>query len=137
MRESIAAPDTSPAEGSVWRVPALLAGDALAIAGTALVGLLSHGMSADLPPDLLRVGAPFLLGWLAAAALAGAYRPAPPSRFLARTALAWALGIGLGLVLRNTLFGESWSPTFAVVSYLTHGIALLGWRALYARIASG
>ena len=113
--------------------PLLVAGDVLALVAVVLVGLSSHRQLGQLLPDLARVATPFVLGWLVAAGLAGVYRTGlRRGDFMLRSVAAWAGGVGLGLLLRNTVFGSQFSPAFAVVSYLTNGIAVLGWRAAYS-----
>ncbi|MDP9380369.1 MAG: DUF3054 domain-containing protein [Chloroflexota bacterium] len=113
----------------------LVLGDVLALAAFIAVGLANHNRTENLLADITRIGAPFLLGWFALAALLGAYRPAQGrGSFMLRSALAWALGIGAGLLLRNTVFGSNFSPIFAIISYVFTGLFLIGWRGLYALI---
>lgn len=114
--------------------PLLLIGDILALVAFLVVGLANHDRTDNLIADVTRIGAPFLLGWLAVALLIGAYRTTGgPRAFLLRSVLTWALGIGLALVLRNTVFGGTFSLVFAIISYVFNGIFLLGWRAVFSR----
>ncbi len=113
----------------------LVLGDVLALAAFIAVGLANHNRTENLIADITRIGAPFLLGWFVVAALLGAYRPVQGrGNFMLRSALAWVLGIGVGLLLRNTVFGSNFSPVFAIISYVFTGLFLLGWRGLYALI---
>ena len=40
---------------------------------------------------------------------------------------------GVGLLIRSLAFGQPFSPTFALVSLVTNGALLVGWRMLYAK----
>lgn len=113
----------------------LLIGDIVALVAFIVVGLANHDRTNNLVADVASIGAPFLIGWLVVAALVGAFRATGGARsFLLRSVLAWALGIGLALVLRNTVFGHTFSPVFAVIAYVFNGIFLLGWRAVFSRL---
>ena len=115
-------------------LPVLLSGDVLALLAFVLVGLSSHQMTSNVAANLMRIAAPLLIGWFAVAPLIGAYRlPGPGTRgaFLLRSVLAWPLGIGVGLLLRNTVFGSPFSPVFAIITLGFTGLFLLGWRALF------
>lgn len=111
----------------------LLVGDLVALVAVVLLGFNTHNIGENVVLNLLRVLAPFVIGWVAVAALVGAYRPSGGRvAFLGRSALGWLLGIGLALVLRNTVFGSTFAPVFAAVAYAVNGLFLLGWRAVYA-----
>lgn len=115
----------------------LAAGDVVAILLFPLLGRGSHGL--DESPALLvaRVGAPFVIGWFAAALPLGAYTPGlvrTPRAFMLRSAIAWLLGVVVvGLLLRNTVFGEEFKAPFAGIVSLFTGTFLLGWRGAYVR----
>ncbi len=122
------------------RLIPLALGDVVALMLFIAVGLANHDMTENLVADVLRIGAPFLIGWFVAALAVGAYSPAftlEPRTFMLRSALAWVIGIGLALLLRNTVFGEDWSLVFAIIAYVFNGLFLLGWRAVYARMSRG
>ena len=73
----------------------LVAGDLVALALFATIGLLSHHgevSATGYARDLL----PIAGGWLAAAAAFGTYRRRSPARLLA----AWAAGIPVGIAVR-------------------------------------
>ena len=102
---------------------ALLLDTALLLLFAAL-GRRSHDESGTVVP-VLTTAAPFLLGWLSAAALLRLDR-APRS---ARAALhVWLLGIPLGLALRALLFGRGVAPSFVAVALAFTAVTLLGWR---------
>ena len=49
---------------------------------------------------------------------------------------AWLPACGVGLLIRSLAFGQSFAPTFALISLVTNGVLLAGWRTLYARLLS-
>lgn len=89
--------------------------DALAIGLFVLTGLRSHGTLDEF--GLQRNLPAFLAGWFVAALLTGVYRAQPPKWSLP---VAWALGVTLGIALRNLLIGRGLfgtiSPVFWVIS---------------------
>jgi len=95
--------------------------DALAIGLFVLAGLRSHGTLDEF--GLQRNLPAFLVGWFVAAIVAGVYRAQPPKWSLP---VAWALGVTLGIMLRNWLIGRGLlgtiSPVFWVISLA--GVAL-------------
>jgi len=95
--------------------------DALAIGLFVLTGLRSHGTLDEF--GLQRNLPAFLVGWFVAALLAGVYRAQPAKWSLP---IAWAMGVTLGIMLRNLLIGRGLfgtiSPVFWVISLA--GVAL-------------
>jgi hypothetical protein len=92
--------------------------DALAVLLFVLVGLRSHGTLDEF--GLQRNLPAFLVGWFAAALLAGVYRAQPPKWSLP---IAWALGVTLGIMLRNYLIGRG---LFGTISPVFWAISLAG-----------
>ena len=113
---------------------ALAAGDLAAILLFVAVGEYTHGYNPLV--DVGRVAgtfAPFLLGWLPVASLAGLYSgdTGGLGRTLAVTALSWVLAVVVAQGLRATdLFHGDAAVTFAIVSMLIGGVLLSIWRAL-------
>jgi hypothetical protein len=103
-----------------------LPGDVLAVLALVLVGTVEHGSLS--PQRYAGVLLPFLVGWLAAAPLVGAYssRAAESSRAaLVLAAGSWLAGDLVGQLLRNTsLFPGNADPAFFLVMFVV-GTALL------------
>ena len=138
---SIDRPERARAHGR-WRDGALLAaGDALAFLIFSALGRASHSAAAGLDAilQIAETAAPFAISWYAVAPFAGVYRSEiahQPRRMLARTALAWLLAWPLGLLLRALIRQTSIPLSFAVVTLITNMLLLLGWRGLFAWLAS-
>jgi hypothetical protein len=127
--------------GSRWRPLLLLAGDIVAIIIFAAIGRRSHGEAAGLAAayEVLRTAAPFVLGWLLVAPFAGAFRSAPAgdrrTQLLAmarRVGLAWLLAWPVGLALRAFMLDRGIPISFAIVTLISNGIILGGWRTLFS-----
>jgi len=107
-------------------VTRFLPGDVLAVLALVLVGTVEHGSLS--PQRYAGVLLPFLVGWLAAAPLVGAYssRAAESSRAaLVLAAGSWLAGDLVGQLLRNTsLFPGNADPAFFLVMFVV-GTALL------------
>jgi hypothetical protein len=124
----------------VRRSALLAAGDVLAFHAITAVGLLSHGQlnSLDQVPHLVEVAMPFAAGWLLAAPFLGVFRAdvaALPRRMLARTAVAWLIACPIGLLLWSLVRQRPIQPAFAIVTFLTNLVVLLGWRVAFALLA--
>jgi hypothetical protein len=123
------------------RAVALAAGDLAAFNIVTAIGLLSHGGLASLGrlAESALIATPFAAGWLAVAPLLGAFRADvvdQPRRMLARTALAWLVALPIGLLLWSQVRGRPVQPAFAIVTFITNLIALLGWRGAFAWLAA-
>ena len=111
----------------------LVVGDILSLVLWVVVGLESHEMTSNVIMDVLRVSAPFVIGWFAAAYWTGAYRVGEGrARFMGRTALTWIAAVAIGLLLRATIFGSGFVLTFALVTLVVTGVFTLGWRMIAA-----
>lgn len=93
----------------------------------AALGRRTHDEGSPIGGTLV-VAAPFVIGYLAAAA---AVRLDRRPVEIARGAAVWALGIPVGLLLRGTAFDRGLAPAFVAVAILTTGVFLVGWRAAY------
>jgi hypothetical protein len=107
-------------------VVAALAVDALLLLAFAALGRRSHDEASGVL-ETLRVAAPFLAGWLLAAAVTGLVRrPLGPGTAVR----AWAVGLPGGLLLRGVT-GGGLAPAFVVVALVVNLATLVGWRVLH------
>lgn len=113
----------------------LALGDLAAIATFVVAGEISHGVSPiGQFPTVLDTFAPFLLGWLVVAPLAGVYargiatRPRTALPLVAWTWVAAALA-GQGLRATSLFHGGAALP-FVIVSIGVGMSLLVGWRSL-------
>ncbi|MCS6883221.1 MAG: DUF3054 domain-containing protein [Oscillochloridaceae bacterium] len=119
------------------RTAILVAGDVLALLLFAAIGRRSHGEAAG-PGAILevaRTAAPFILGWLIAATLAGAYTPARtrgPGAMALATLIGWTGGLLLGAVFRALMIGRFSPMSFYVITFLVALAILGGWRGVFA-----
>ena len=100
-----------------------------------VVGELNHGISPlGNPLRVLDTFAPFLVGWLVASVLAGAYRLRAFRGVASAASVAGLTWIGaalLGQLLRGTaLFHGELTLAFTMVSVLVGLCLLVPWRAL-------
>ena len=120
-------------ENSDRNAAILIAGDGVAFVAFAVVGLSGHERQVSLA-GMMRSGLPFLLAWLPFAWGLGLFRPSwLTSKAWQSVLIAWLPACGVGLLIRSLAFGQSFSPTFALVSLVTNGALLVGWRTLYAK----
>ena len=118
------------------RVATLVAGDLVAFNVVTAIGLLSHGelTGLDTLGQVVLVAAPFAIGWFLIAPFAGAFRAdiaGQPRRILPRTALAWLIALPIGLLLWSLIRQKQIQPAFAVVTFITNLVVLLGWRGVF------
>jgi hypothetical protein len=121
-----------------FRAPlSLLVGDLVVICAVLTWGTVDHHGVAILGSVgyVAETLAPFVVGWLVVAAIAGVYVDRPSSRAtLARLGVAWIAAAVVGAGIRATpLFHGSAEPIFVAVVAGTVGIALLGWRTVALR----
>lgn len=147
MRETIPSAATPPPATSEaparrvfsWRLPLLVAGDALCFVIFAGQGLRSHQEGQGLG-DVLATAYPFALAWFLVAPFLGAYRRRSvargPVRALASAELAWLGAYPAALLARWALGPDHKLPvSFAVVILLANAVLLGAWRMLFAFIA--
>jgi hypothetical protein len=119
------------------RVATLVAGDLIAFNIVTSIGLLSHGelTGLDALGQVVIVAAPFAIGWFLIAPFAGAFRAdiaGQPRRILPRSTLAWLIALPIGLLLWSLIRQKEIQPAFAVVTFITNLVVLLGWRGVFA-----
>ncbi|MCC6832326.1 MAG: DUF3054 domain-containing protein [Thermoleophilia bacterium] len=100
--------------------------DLVAVVAFAALGRRSHG---EALAGTLVVAAPFAIGAAVGWVVARAWRdPLAPSV----GAVVWLGAAVAGLALRGAVFGRGLAPSFMVVSILTLGALIMGWRAVAA-----
>ncbi len=112
----------------------LIAGDVIAMVLWVALGLASHRMSDNWFQNVVRIVAPFLIGWVVVAPFTRVYDLGAlrrPFTFMRRSATCWFLATILGLALRATLFGSGFVPVFAAVTLVVTAVLVLGWRAVF------
>jgi hypothetical protein len=122
-------------------IATLAAGDLVAFNVVTAIGLLSHGQLTGLDAlgEVATIAAPFAIGWFIVAPFAGAFRDdiaGRPRRILPRAALAWLIALPIGLLLWSLIRQKPVQPAFAVVTFITNLIVLLGWRGVFAWLAA-
>jgi len=120
------------------RLVVLLPGDVLALALFVLAGSLRHNAEPWVYPERFAlVLAPFLVGWLVAAPLLGAYSrwERVSRRWAVGLALAaWPVAVAVAMALRATAtFPGDAAPTFYLVAVAFGAVALAAWRAVAPR----
>jgi hypothetical protein len=136
--------DRSPptrATPDLRRTGALVAGDLIAFHVVTAIGLLSHSELTGLGAlgEIVQIATPFAAGWFVVAPFLGAYRAEvaeQPRRGLPRLALAWLIALPIGLLLWSLVRQKTVQPAFAVVTFITNLIVLLGWRGAFALLAA-
>ena len=123
------------------RIAILVAGDLVAFNVVTAIGLLSHGELTGFEAlgQVIIVAAPFAIGWFLIAPFAGVFRSdiaGQPRRILPRAALAWLIALPIGLLLWSLIRQKPIQPAFAVVTFITNLIVLLGWRGVFAWLAA-
>lgn len=117
----------------------LALGDIVVLVGLLSVGSLRHGIDPFAQPlHIAETVAPFLLGWLIAAPLVGAYAPnvfQSQRMNIGLTIAAWVPAVVIGATLRATSYFQGNSPLTFVAVTLGFGTVFLGvWRALAIRL---
>jgi uncharacterized membrane protein YbjE (DUF340 family) len=108
-----------------WIGPAVV--DVVSVLVFAVAGRNAHDESSG-ASTVITIAAPFLIG-LAAGWIASANARRAPTAI--RTGvLLWVTTVGLGLVLRRTVWDRGTALSFVIVATLVLGALLVGWRAM-------
>lgn len=115
----------------------LALGDLFVLVGFFVLGELSHGVSPIASPLVVAdTIAPFLIGWVVAALVVGAYAPGATRTVrvaVLRAAGAWVGAAAIGLALRATPLFHGVSPlSFALVVTGIGVVFFSAWRAAVA-----
>lgn len=105
--------------------------DLLLVVVFAAIGRRNHDEGGGLI-ETLTVAAPFLIGYVLAAAAFRLDRAPTDVRRALKVAVA---GVGIGLVLRGVVFGRGLAPAFVVVAVITITALIVGWRIVATGIA--
>lgn len=122
------------------RTAALVAGDVLLIAGLLAWGSTFHDIHfVEYPWHVTQTILPFVIGWLLAAPLAGAYSREARSGPVVAAVYGfgtWVPASLIGLLLRDTPYLVGSAPlSFALVIVGLGGITVAGWRLLFATVS--
>ena len=133
-------PRRASATPDLRRTAALAAGDLVAFNIVTAIGLLSHGelTGFDRIVEIVTIATPFAAGWFVVAPFLGAFQgeiATQPKRSLPRVALAWLIALPIGLLLWSIVRQKSVQPAFAIVTFITNLVVLLGWRGAFAWLA--
>ncbi|WP_137283401.1 DUF3054 domain-containing protein [Halorussus salinisoli] len=117
----------------------LALGDLLVLASFLTAGSLSHGYDPiTMPGRVAGTIAPFLVGWVVAALVVGAYAPGATRTVqtaVTRVTGTWVLASAIGLALRSTAFFHGDAPlSFALVVTGIGTVSFSAWRALVASL---
>ncbi len=114
----------------------LAVGDLLAILGVLTYGMIQH--STFSPERALSVYAPFLIGWIVAATLIGAYAAGAAESAKAAVPLgirSWVLAALIGFGLRWTpVFDGGLDAIFVGITLVLTGVLLGGFRWLFFKL---
>ena len=112
---------------AIW-IPPLL--DLLVVTGFVLVGRRSHDEGESLA-GVLGVWWPFAAGLGLSGVLSGAWWY--PFAWM-RVVGLWLGTVAVGMILRISIPGRDFKPSFVIVTTLFFGLGMLGWRAIARRL---
>jgi hypothetical protein len=107
--------------------------DVVVVLGFVIVGRDSHELDGGFV-DVLRVAAPFLAGVAVGRIVAGS-RWNPVS--VPAGVVVVLCTVGIGMILRGTVFGDGTAATFIAVAAAFFGAGMLGWRLVVWRMSAG
>ena len=112
----------------------LAAGDLVALLAFAAAGRANHGEGIDV--ETFVTALPFIVGWFGTAPFLGGFvTPAQGGDVRAAATAAakcWAVATPLGLVFRGLSKGYVPPTPFIIVSMVSTGVLLIGWRSALA-----
>ncbi|MDQ3313005.1 MAG: DUF3054 domain-containing protein [Actinomycetota bacterium] len=113
-------------QSSVRRVTIALAFDVAAVAAFVVIGRRSHDDGLTVA-GVARTAAPFLLALAIGWVLARGWR-APMA--IRTGVVVWVTTVVAGLALRRVAFSDGTAVAFVIVTAVTLGLLLCGWRAV-------
>ncbi|MEE1652071.1 DUF3054 family protein [Brachybacterium sp. J144] len=117
----------------MFRSLGALVGDLLAVLLFVAIGLIQHGSSLT-TESIALVGWPFALGALLGHLAIRSWRA--PFRLWPHGVFIWAITIAAAMAVR-TLFQAGTEVSFVIVTAVTLGVLMLGWRALALFLTRG
>lgn len=117
----------------MFRSLGALVGDLLAVLLFVAIGLIQHGSSLT-TESIALVGWPFALGALLGHLAIRSWRA--PFRLWPHGVFIWAITIAASMAVR-TLFQAGTEVSFVIVTAVTLGVLMLGWRALALFLTRG
>jgi Protein of unknown function (DUF3054) len=106
--------------------------DVIAIALFVVIGRRNHHETGNGLIGVLRIAAPFLIalivGWLVAARIMTGADRSPMA--IRSGLLIWTCTVVIGLALRRLVFQRGIAIAFIIVTTITLGVLLIGWRAI-------
>jgi len=103
--------------------------DVVMIIVFAALGRASHDSGTPIG-GTLRVAAPFIIGYLIAAAVTRL--DLKPYSIMAG-ARVWLVGMVLGMLIRRVVFDRGTATAFVIVAFVTTAVLFIGWRLLARR----
>lgn len=103
--------------------------DAACVALFVSIGARNHHSGGGVP-GVAGIGVPFWIALAAAWMIPHVRRGPLSTRSLATV---WRTTVGIGVTLRNVVFGDGTAPVFILVTAAFLGASMAGWRALARR----
>ncbi len=111
----------------------LIVGDIIVLYLFMMFGRMSHEESLHLLA-VSETAAPFVVGWLIASVLVGAYRLEKIQTYAGsaqRAVLAWVIGIPLGFIVRALILQRWFHWTFIAITMVGTLLFILAWRLAF------
>lgn len=105
-----------------------LALDVICVMALVVIGTRNHDTDTGFT-GVMSVGAPFIVALVAVHAVLLA------TNKQSMTVAVWLGTVGIGMVLRNVVFGRGTALAFVIVATVFLGASMFGWRAAVARRA--
>jgi len=114
----------------------LIIGDLVVLYLFIMLGRLSHGESLNFLA-VSEASAPFVVGWLIAVILVGAYKLEKLDTYggaVQKTVLAWIIGMPLGFIIRALMLQRWFHWSFIAITMAGTLLFLLVWRLAFTYI---
>ena len=111
----------------------LIIGDLIVLYLFTMFGRMAHQQSLGFLA-VSETAVPFVVGWLIAAVLVGAYKPEKLQTYSGaaqKAALAWVIGVPLGLVIRALILQRWFHWSFVAITMVGTLLFILAWRMAF------